>query len=102
MQNLEIDAGALIPAGCVVPGGDFGIQVSPNPATAFVAFDFVLPGGIYSAELVILDAQGKTIDRITLNGNRGQTILDTRHYSSGLYLFKSAENKKLKGKFIVR
>ena len=102
LYNLEIEPGVLIPAGCADPTDDFGIQVSPNPATDYVAFDFVLQEGISSVELVISDALGRIVDRITLTGKRGQKILNTSSYSNGMYFYRSGESEKLSGKFIIR
>jgi len=102
LYNLEIETGVHIPAGCADPADDFGIQVSPNPATDYVAFDFVLPEGISSVELVISDALGRIVDRIILTGKRGQQILNTSSYSKGMYFYRSGESQKLSGKFIIR
>ena len=102
LYNLEIEPGVLIPAGCADPADDFGIQVSPNPATDYVAFDFILQEGISSVEMVISDALGRTVDRLLLSGKRGQELLDTSTYSSGMYFFRSGEYENLSGKFIIR
>ena len=102
LYNLEIEPGVLIPAGCADPGEDFGIQVSPNPATDYIAFDFVLQEGISSVEIEISDAVGRIVDHITLTGKRGQKILNTSSYSKGIYFYRSGESKNLAGKFIIR
>jgi len=102
LNNLEIEPGAIIPAGCADPGEDFGVRVSPNPATTSISFDFVLPPGINSTELIISDALGRNVDRLLLSGKRGQEFLDTSTYSSGMYFFRSKETGKLSGKFIIR
>lgn len=102
LQNLEIEPGVLFPQGCINPSDDIGVKVSPNPATTSIAFDFVLPGDLNSAELIISDIQGRTIDRVSLNGKRGKKMLDIQCYSSGLYIYKSRESVLFKGKFIVK
>ncbi len=101
-QNIEIEPGAVIPAGCVDPAADYGIQVSPVPASTNITFEYVLPDGINSAELIILDAQGRIVDRVRLNGKRGKKTLDTQSYASGIYLYRSVKSEKLSGKFIIQ
>jgi hypothetical protein len=102
LNNLEIDPGAIIPTGCNDPTEDSGVRVSPNPATTSISFDFVLPPGINSTELIISDALGRIVDRLLLSGKRGQELLDTSTYSSGMYFFRSGEYENLSGKFIIR
>ena len=102
LYNLEIEPGALIPAGCADPADNYRIQVSPNPATDYIAFDFVLQEGISSVEMVISDAVGRIVDRITLTGKRGQKILNTSSYSKGMYFYRSGDSGNLAGKFIIR
>ena len=101
LNNLEIESGVFIPAGCADPGEDFGIRVSPNPATTRVSFDYVLPSGVNSSELIILDALGRIVGSLTLSGKRGQELLDTSTYAPGMYFFRSGESEKLSGKFMV-
>jgi len=101
-QNLEIEPGVIIPTGCDNPSADFAIQVSPNPGSDFIAFDFVLAEGVNSEELIISDALGRTVDHITLNGQRGHAQLDTRCYSSGIYFYRSVNSGKITGKFLIR
>jgi hypothetical protein len=81
-----------------------GIKISanPNPATAWITFEFELPDGINSVKLTISDAQGRTVDKLTLTGKQGQKLLDTRNYSPGMYFFKSGKNEKVSGRFIVK
>ncbi len=102
LYNLEIEPGVLFPAGCADPADDFGIQVSPNPATDYITFDFILQEGISSVEMVISDAFGRIVDRISLTGKRGQKILNTSLYSKGMYFYRSGASENLSGKFIVR
>jgi hypothetical protein len=102
-ENLELEAGVIIPAGCTDPTDDSGISISPNPATSNIVFDYVLQDENNSAELIISDAQGRTIDCITLNGKRGSKMLDTSNYSSGIYFYYTSGNyEKFYGKFIIK
>jgi len=102
LQNLELEPGVTIPEGCVNPSDATGIKVSPNPATTYIAFDFVLPDKTNSLELIISDALGRTMDHFTLNGKRGQEILNTESYSPGMYFYKSVKSGNFTGKFIIR
>jgi len=54
-----------------------GIKISanPNPATTWVTFEFELPDEINSVKLTISDAQGRTVDKLTLTGRQGQKLL---------------------------
>ena len=81
---------------------DIKISVHPNPATTWITIDFVLPDGMNSVKLTISDAQGRTVDKLTLTGRQGQKLLDTRNYSPGMYFYKSDKNEKVSGKFIVK
>lgn len=102
LQNLEMEPGVVIPAGCINPSDETGVTVSPNPATTSITFNYALPGEMNSTELVIIDAQGRTIDLITLEGKLGQKILDTQSYSPGMYFYRSMQTGTISGKFIIR
>ena len=101
-QNIEIEQGAIIPYGCTIPSFDFGIQVSPNPASDNIAFDYLLEEGKNSEELVISDFQGRVVGRITLAGKRGRKTLDTRYFCSGMYFYRSVNSERFAGKFIIK
>jgi hypothetical protein len=78
------------------------ISANPNPATTWIIFDFELPESMNNVKLTISDAQGRTVDKLTLTGRTGQKLLDTRSYSPGMYFYKSDTNEKVSGKFIVK
>jgi len=78
------------------------IFLKPNPATDWITFDYKLPEGETSAILLITEPTGKIIETLSLEGNRGQELLDTRNYISGAYLYQMILGEmNLPGKFII-
>jgi hypothetical protein len=63
------------------------INASPNPATNWVAFDYLLPENETSASLILTDITGKTVETLLLNGQQGQKVWDTRDIKSGTYIY---------------
>ncbi|MBK7173640.1 MAG: T9SS type A sorting domain-containing protein [Bacteroidales bacterium] len=78
------------------------VKLSPNPATTWLAFDYILPEKVSSIEIEITDGQGRLIDKISLAGKHGQRILDTRSYTPGIYFYKTSKHQNVAGKFIVK
>jgi hypothetical protein len=78
------------------------ITVKPNPAKDWAAFDYTLPGDESTAILIITDANGKNIESISLDGNQGQKLWDTRHIPAGAYIYtlKSISFSKT-GKIVI-
>jgi hypothetical protein len=70
-------------------GEAYGLNVSvkPNPAKEFAAFDFTLPKEATTAILTITSQQGHVVERLELNGNKGQKLWDTRKIPSGAYIY---------------
>jgi hypothetical protein len=66
---------------------EFSIEVKPNPARQWAAFDYVLPENQKKAILTIKDASGRVIEKLQLNGRQGQNLWDTRNVREGLYLY---------------
>ncbi len=93
---------AVNPVNKLAIPSDIKISVHPNPATTWITFDFVLPEGMTNIKLTITDAQGRTIEKLTLLGNQGQKLLDTRSFKPGVYFYKSGKNEKVLGKFIIQ
>lgn len=63
------------------------ITIKPNPANEWVTFDYILPEGVESAGLEIVDAYGRRVETIVLKGNRGQQLVDTRSWIAGQYVY---------------
>ena len=64
------------------------LHAYPVPANEFVDMDYKLAGDQNSGIIEIVDEQGKTIQRIRINNNRGVIRVPITHYSSGLYFYK--------------
>ena len=80
----------------------FDINVTPNPASDWVAFNFTLPKIAGNPQITISNATGKTVKEIYLNESKGQIIWDTRDVGSGIYLYKVTANGYSKsGKIII-
>jgi len=71
----------------LAPAYGLSISAKPNPANDWVAFDYTLPEEAKSATLQIADANGKSIETHSLNGNRGQKLIDTRKWAAGQYVY---------------
>ena len=65
--------------------GKIGINVYPNPATTWVAFDYTLPGDAEKATLTLTNALGVKVAAYNLSGNQGQKVLDLREFANGVY-----------------
>lgn len=78
------------------------INVKPNPAHEWAAFDYTLPGNTSDAILTIFDSFGKQVESCTLTGLQGQKLWDIRKLTSGIYLFKvTAGNLTISDKVIL-
>lgn len=79
------------------------ISVKPNPASSWVAFDYVLPFDVSEGTIHISDISGQLIKSIFLDRNKGQKVLDTRHIPAGMYIYKIESSGFTKsGKLIIR
>lgn len=65
----------------------FTINVSPNPATTWMAIDFTLPNKITKASFTLTNTLGVEVLNVELNGNQGQRVMDLRHLSDGVYVY---------------
>ena len=81
-----------------IDNSDFGkafgisINVDPNPAKEWAAFNYTLPDNTTKGVIKIFDIAGKVIKVIEVNGKQGQNIWDTRTVKSGVYLFSFTVN----------
>lgn len=67
----------------------FGIEITakPNPANAWVAFDYTLPANNPQGVIKISNLSGKEITSIPVSGKQGQKIWDTRSVKPGVYFY---------------
>ena len=63
------------------------MTVKPNPAKQWTAFNYSLPETNSAGEITISDISGKTIETISIKGEQGQYIWDTRKINSGVYFY---------------
>ena len=78
----------------------FAVNVSPNPASTWVAIDYTLPAGATKAQMRIVNALGMTVGTYDLQGKETQKVLDLRDLASGVYTYtvfcgKYSQNGKL-------
>lgn len=59
------------------------VTVKPNPASDWVAFDYILPE--VNATLTIQDALGRKIETFVLTGKKGQKLWSTKGFPEGIY-----------------
>jgi len=67
----------------------FGIEITakPNPANAWVAFDYTLPANDPQGVIKISNLSGNEIASIPVSGKQGQQIWDTRSVKPGVYFY---------------
>lgn len=67
----------------------FGIEITakPNPANAWVAFNYTLPANDPQGVIKISNLSGKEIASIPVSGKQGQKIWDTRSVKPGVYFY---------------
>lgn len=73
----------------VSPEKIYGIEITarPNPAKAWVAFNYTLPLNDPQGVIKISDLSGKEIASIPISGKQGQQIWDTRADKPGVYFY---------------
>jgi len=69
------------------PSGSF-LRAYPVPARDFVDMDYRLGENQKSGVIEIIDEQGKTLQKIRVDENRGNIRLPVTSYSNGLYFYK--------------
>ena len=79
------------------------IVVEPNPASAWAAFDYSLPPYETIGVIEITDNFGKVKERINVAQQKGQYVLDTRNYKTGIYYYTlKCGDLQRTGKLIVK
>jgi len=78
------------------------IDVNPNPASTWAAFDYRLPDFESSGLLEITDLSGHVLLTKQLTDAQGQYLLDIREFAAGVYFYTLSSGKARKtGKFVV-
>lgn len=65
----------------------FTVDVSPNPASTWVAVDYTLPVGATEAQMRIVNMHGVTVATYILHGKESQKVLDLRDLADGVYTY---------------
>jgi hypothetical protein len=65
----------------------FTVNVSPNPATTWMAIDFTLPNKVTKASFSLINTFGIEVQNVELNGNQGQRVIDLSHLPDGVYVY---------------
>jgi len=78
------------------------IEVNPNPATNWAAFDYRLPDFESAGLFEIADIAGHVVLSIELHDAQGQYLLDTRTFACGMYFYTLTSGKARKtGKLTI-
>jgi hypothetical protein len=64
------------------------LHAFPVPANEFVDMEYQLSGGQNTGEIVIIDEQGKTVQKIRVDNNRGMIRVPVSQYTNGMYIYK--------------
>ncbi|MCF8333331.1 MAG: T9SS type A sorting domain-containing protein, partial [Bacteroidales bacterium] len=64
------------------------LEVHPNPAKEWAAFDYTLPGKENQGVITITNARGKTVEKLPVQGKQGQKLWDTRTVEPGVYFYR--------------
>jgi hypothetical protein len=68
------------------------IDVDPNPAKEWTAFNYTLPNNSTTGVIKIVDITGGVIEIFEVSGVEGQHVWDTRNIKSGVYMFSFIVN----------
>lgn len=83
----------------------FGIDItaSPNPASAWTAFDFSMFSNESNGLITVSDINGIEIAKFNISGKRGQHVWDTRNIKPGIYIYTiSSAGSSKSGKLVIR
>jgi hypothetical protein len=78
------------------------ISAKPNPARAYVAFDYELVNRNSSGLIFISDVNGRTISQIQVNGKVGQKVWNTTGLKAGEYFYTlTSDGLRKSGKVVI-
>jgi hypothetical protein len=79
------------------------IEAYPSPAGTWISFEYLLPLNETEAYISICDANGRIIEKVQLNTNCGQKVIDVRKLNNGIWFYSlHAAGQSKSGKFIVQ
>jgi len=67
--------------------GNF-LRAFPVPAHEYVDMEYQLSGDQKTGEIEIIDGEGKTVQKIRVDNNRGMIRVPVSQYNSGIYIYK--------------
>ena len=80
----------------------FNVIVSPNPAKDWVVIEYELPFGQETARLSITNSLGRTVEDVLISGQRGEKVIATEKFCSGVYVYTITSGEIVKsGKIVV-
>ena len=79
-------------------------RIHPNPASAWAAVNYRLPGNSATLQIRFRDAQGRMVHTLQVAGEEGQAMWDTRHVAPGVYSVELMRAGRLEGmeRLVVR
>lgn len=78
------------------------LEVHPNPAKKWAAFDYTLPGEENQGVITITNARGNTVEKLPVQGKQGQKLWDTRTVEPGVYFYTlRAGGNTQSGKIVI-
>ncbi len=60
-------------------------RTAPNPADAWVSFNYTFKTEPEKAFVIVRDAMGKEVSTIAMRNKQGQLVMDTRQLTKGMY-----------------
>ncbi|MBK9416699.1 MAG: right-handed parallel beta-helix repeat-containing protein [Flavobacteriales bacterium] len=72
-----------------------GLQIHPNPASAWTAFTYKMPGNGATLHLRVRDSQGRVLFFTPAAGEEGQVVWDCRGVAPGVYTVELLREGKL-------
>lgn len=79
------------------------VSIKPNPAQTWVVIDYTLPFNAENGLLLVIDITGHVIEKINLDQNNGQAVLDLRHVPAGVYIYRiESSGYSSSGKLVIQ
>jgi hypothetical protein len=90
-----------------LPGNDnanaIHIEAYPSPAGTWISFEYQLPLNEKEAYISISDVNGRIIEKVQLNTNCGQKVIDVRKLNNGIWFYSlHTAGQSKSGKFIIQ
>lgn len=80
-------AGQRVQTATAAAAGILLLQNSPNPARQTTQIGYTLPAGCSGAQLVVTNAEGKTLQQLSVSAGKGTLTLDVAALPAGTYTY---------------